>query len=75
MEVVVNLDSLSAILAGQVEGAAAVVVVDEVDASSSWGADARGAIVDVLFTILAGVACWKRTKSRVGYLKGVNRNQ
>jgi len=62
VKVVVHLDGLTAVLAGQVEGASAVVVVDEVDAGGSGGADAGGAVVDVLFAVLAGVACQTKTK-------------
>ena len=56
MQVIIDLDGLATVLAGQVEGAAAVEVVDEIDASGSWGTDAGYAVVNVLFAVLAGVA-------------------
>jgi hypothetical protein len=59
VEVVVHLDGLAAVFSGQVERAAAVVVVDEVDAGGGGGAHAGQAVIDVLFAVLAGVACWK----------------
>ena len=56
MKVVVHLNGLSAVFAGQVEGTSAVVGIDQVDAGGSWGADTGNAIVDFLFAVLAGVA-------------------
>ena len=53
------MNSLSAVFAGQVERAAAVVVIDQVDAGCSRGTDAGCAIVDVLLAVLASVAYLK----------------
>ncbi len=55
MKIIVYLNSLATVFAGQVEGASAVVGIDQVDAGGSWGANTRNAIVNVLFAVLTGV--------------------
>ena len=62
VQVIIDLDGLATVLAGQVEGAAAVEVVDEIDASGSWGTDTGYAVVNVLFAVLAGVACGQKIR-------------
>jgi hypothetical protein len=55
VKVVVHLNGLAAVFAGQVEGASAVVGVDQVNAGCSWGANTGNAVVNVFLAVLASV--------------------
>jgi hypothetical protein len=49
------LNGLSAVFSGEVEGASAVEVVDQIDAGGGRCAGTGNTVVDVFFAVLSGV--------------------